>query len=227
MPASPDSLFTPEPPAIDACWQRIGVRGDRSCERLLQHVHCHNCERHAEAASQLLDRHELQLEAMDDFSADDQQPDPQTEGGTLSALIFRMGQNWLAVPSTLLLEVSVPVPVHGLPYPRNRSLRGLCNVRGTLVPCLALEVVLGLATEATPQDRPRMLILDAPGGALVTEVQAVEGIYTLANAMLQKTSHASGLAASQLASAVTQWQQRSVTVLDADLLSQALLRSLR
>lgn len=227
MPASPDSMLVPEAPAIDACWQRIGVRGDRSCELLVQHVHCHNCDRHAEAALLLLDRHEQRLDTIDTTpAADESVPESQSDQDTQSVLIFRLGQNWLAVPSALLLEVTTPIAVHRLPYPRSRALRGLCNVRGTLVPCLALDVVLGLSLENTPQDRPHMLILDAPGGALVAEVQAVEGIYALPQSQLQKTSHASGVAASQLASAVTQWQERSVTVLDADRLAQTLLRSL-
>ena len=228
MSANSESLLMPDLPAFDACWQRIGIHGDRSCERLIRHVHCHNCERYAEAATQLLDRHEVDLDAFDDAPPADAAPsDPQADGATLSALVFRIGQHWLAVPSTLLLEVSVLVPVHGLPYPRNRTLRGLCNVRGTLVPCLALDLLLGLTPETTPQDRPRMLILDAPGGALVIQVHAVEGVYALPQSLLQKTGHASGLAASQLAAAVLPWQQRKVTLLDADRLTQAMLRSLR
>ena len=55
MTASAESTPLAGMPALDACWQRIGVQGDRSCERLVQHVHCHNCERHAEAAVLLLD----------------------------------------------------------------------------------------------------------------------------------------------------------------------------
>ena len=222
--ASPDPLLAPDTSAFDACWRRIGVQGDRSCERLAQHVHCHHCERHAEAAMQLLDRHRLDLVATADhiLPADT----PQAGGATLSALVFRLGQDWLALPTTLLQEVSVLVPVHGIPYPRSRSLRGLCNVRGTLVPCLALDQLLGLAPEATPQDRPRMLILDAPGGALVVQVHAVDAVHALPRALLQDARHASGLAASQLAAAVLQWQQRSITLLDAERLTQAMLRSL-
>lgn len=221
--ASPDPLLAPETAAFDACWRRIGVQGDRSCERLAQHVHCHHCERHAEAAMALLDRHRPDLAAADSNPPADA---PQAGGATLSALIFRLGQDWLALPTTLLQEVSVLVPVHGIPYPRSRSLRGLCNVRGTLVPCLALDQLLGLAPEATPQDRPRMLILDAPGGALVVQVHAVDAVHALPRALLQEPRHASGLAASQLAAAVLQWQQRSITLLDAERLTQAMLRSL-
>ncbi|MEG0973522.1 MAG: chemotaxis protein CheW [Comamonas sp.] len=227
MSASPEALLTTELPAFDACWQRIGVHGDRSCERLAQHVHCHNCERHAEAATLLLDRHELVLEAIDS-SASTHAPSVEIPNSdtTLSALVFRIGQHWLALPSVLLLEVSVPVPVHGLPYPRNRTLRGLCNVRGTLVLCLALDLLLGLPSETSPQDRPRMLILDAPGGALVIQAHAVDGVAALPQTHLQKNGHTSGLAASQLAAGVLQWQKRSITLLDAERLTQAMLRSL-
>ena len=212
-------------PTFDACWQRIGIHGDRSCERLAQHVHCHNCERYAEAATVLLDRHELALDAIDEAPpASDSQE--QGAGATLSVLIFRIGQHWLALPSRFLLEVSAPAAIHSLPFARNRSLRGLCNVRGALVPCLAPDVLLGLTADNSPQDRPRMLILDAPGGALVIQVHAVEGVHALPRSLLQETQHTSGLAASQLATAVLQWQAHSVTLLDADRLAQAMLRSL-
>ena len=38
-------------PAVDDCWNRIGIHGDKSCERLAAHVHCRNCEVHAAAAT--------------------------------------------------------------------------------------------------------------------------------------------------------------------------------
>ena len=223
-PTSPEPFLSHNAPAFDACWQRIGVQGDRSCELLVRHVHCHHCERYAAAATLLLDRHELVPEAIEDtrYAEEIQHGDIHT----LSALIFRIGQNWLAVPSKLLLEVSAPAAIHGLPYPRNRFLRGLCNVRGALVPCLALDLLLGLPADTSPQDRPRMLILDAPGGALVIQVHAVDGVYALPKSILQESGHGSGLAASQLASATLQWQDRSVTLLDAERLTQAMLRSL-
>ena len=227
MSASPETPLTPGLPAFDACWQRIGVRGDRSCERLARHVHCHNCEHYAETAAVLLDRHELVLDAVDDvLPADEAQPAHLGADSTLSVLIFRIGLHWFALPSTMLLEVSIPAAIHGLPYPRNRYLRGLCNVRGALVPCLAMDLLLGLTADTSPQDRPRMLILDAPGGALVIQAHAVDGVYALPKSVLQESAHGSGLAASQLAAAALQWQNRSVTLLDANRLNQAMLRSL-
>lgn len=42
--------------APDDCWNRIGVRGDNSCERLAQYVRCLNCPVFEQAAARMLDR---------------------------------------------------------------------------------------------------------------------------------------------------------------------------
>ncbi|OZI19646.1 hypothetical protein CAL26_18760 [Bordetella genomosp. 9] len=41
---------------IDDCWNRIGVRGDRSCPRLAEYIHCRECPVQEEAAKNLLYR---------------------------------------------------------------------------------------------------------------------------------------------------------------------------
>ncbi|MFO6078862.1 hypothetical protein ACLBUY_12210, partial [Pseudomonas aeruginosa] len=50
---------------VDDCWNRIGVHGDKSCERLAEHVHCRNCEVYAAAATYLLDRIALRQDQLD------------------------------------------------------------------------------------------------------------------------------------------------------------------
>ena len=42
-------------PVLD-CWNSIGVKGDRSCPKLRDAIHCHNCEVFANAARTFLDR---------------------------------------------------------------------------------------------------------------------------------------------------------------------------
>ena len=41
---------------FDDCWNRIGVRGDSSCERLVEYVRCLNCPVFEAAAAKLLER---------------------------------------------------------------------------------------------------------------------------------------------------------------------------
>ena len=47
---------------VDDCWNRIGIRGDQSCPKLPEYVHCRNCPVYASAARRLLDRLPPQVE---------------------------------------------------------------------------------------------------------------------------------------------------------------------
>lgn len=208
---------------IDACWKRIGVQGDRSCEKLAAHVHCRNCERHAEAAMLLLDRHTLQLQDAAPLAA----TESAAAEATRPALLFRVGQDWLALGPAQLLEVAATSPIHGLPHRVGRVLLGVCNVRGVLVPALALGPLLGLQSDGTAGPaRPRHLILDASGGPLVLPVDEVDGVQAVPENLLVPAHQGGGLAASRLAQHAFQWRERSVTWLEAGRLSQALLGSL-
>lgn len=217
-------MQTVEAQDFDACWQRIGVQGDRTCERLAVHVHCRNCERHAEAAVLLLDRYTLQLQ-----DAGGGQAEAASAAAVRPALLFRVGQDWLALDPARLMEVAPTSAIHSLPHRHNRALLGVCNVRGVLVPALALGPLLGLeaATAAVgPGARPRHLILDAAGGALVLPVDEVDGVLAIPEDLLMPAHKYSSLAASRLALHVFQWRQGSVTWLDAQRLAQAMQESL-
>ena len=65
--SSPDALDTAgldltltDTQAIDDCWNRIGIHGDKSCPLLAEHIHCRNCSVYSAAATRLLDRYALQ-----------------------------------------------------------------------------------------------------------------------------------------------------------------------
>ncbi|BCJ05487.1 chemotaxis protein CheW [Pseudomonas sp. RtIB026] len=204
---------------IDDCWNRIGVHGDKQCPLLPRHVHCRNCEVYAEAATRLLDRYALiqdeQLEA----------PVVQEEAIGRSMLLFRLGEEWLALATACLAEIAPLQPVHSLPHQRSRVLQGVANVRGALVPCLSLADLLGVLIEAGSErggrSMPRMLILAAEGGPVVVPVDEIDGIHRLDPASLDN-----GRDAAHFTAAVLQWRGRSVRVLDEQHLMSAVKRSL-
>lgn len=205
--------------SIDDCWNRIGVHGNKQCPLLEQHVHCRNCEVHAAAATRLLDRYAL---LQDEQAA----PLEREEGGPRrSMLLFRLGEEWLALATACLAEVAPLQPVHSLPHQRSRVLQGVANVRGALVPCLSLADLLGVErlprADEGPRVMPRMLILAAEGGAVVLPVDEVDGIHGLDPARLQAEQQATGFTA-----AVLQWQGRSVRVLNERQILSAVSRSL-
>lgn len=213
-------------PAIDDCWNRIGVRGDQSCERLVEHVHCRNCEVHAEAATRLLDRYALHRQ--DDMPVDDEAQ--EDVGERRSTLIFRLGDEWLGLPTRALVEVAPSSQIHSLPHQRSLGLLGVTNVRGALVACLSLSELLGLeaATTTVAERRvvPRMLIIAGLGGPVVAPVDEVDGIHAIPLSSVQDSARGSVQVARRFSAGVVLWRERSVTLLDETLLQQTMARSL-
>ncbi|AVD94089.1 MULTISPECIES: chemotaxis protein CheW [Pseudomonas] len=204
---------------IDDCWNRIGVRGDKQCPLLERHVHCRNCEVYAAAATRLLDRYAL----VQEHQAAAVQPDAENTGRSM--LLFRLGEEWLALATACLAEIAPLQAVHSLPHQRSRLLHGVANVRGALVPCLSLADLLGVQASSTEQRSaramPRMLILAAEGGPVVMAVEEIDGIHRLDPQLL-----GSGRDATRFTAAVLQWRGRSVRVLDDQHLLSAVQRSL-
>ena len=204
---------------IDDCWNRIGVHGSKDCPLLERHIHCRNCEVYAAAATRLLDRYAL----IETDLAHETTPVETSAGRSL--LLFRLGEEWLALATACLAEIAPLQPVHSLPHQRSRVLQGVANVRGALVPCLSLADLLGVErlSEQPRSGRamPRMLILAASGGPVVMAVDEIDGIHRL-DAALQEASED----AAPFTAAVLQWRGRSVRVLDDHHLLSAVQRSL-
>lgn len=95
---------------------------------------------------------------------------------TDSVLVFRTGGEWLGLPTSWIVEIAPPRPVHSLPHRRAGVLAGLVNVRGELLPCVALEGALGLPA-STEKPSARRLCVAGPGSRrLVILVDEVHGL---------------------------------------------------
>jgi chemotaxis-related protein WspD len=134
------------------CWSRIGVRGDRSCERLAEHLHCRNCDVYSSAAGQVMER-ALPPGFVSDWTAHYAQPLEITQALDCSALAFRIGQEWFALPTASVMMVAEAAVPHRIPHRQRRELLGLANVRGTLYPCISLGAILDIDDESTGSDK--------------------------------------------------------------------------
>lgn len=213
---------------LDDCWNRIGVRGDKSCSKLDEHVHCRNCPVYAAAAIRLLDRYALQRDDAERVSAEV----PAAAAAMRSLLVFRLGEEWLALATRILVEVAPLTPIHALPHPRLRALLGVANVRGALVACLSLVDLLGLdastaqVAAASGRAAPRMLVLDAAGGSLLAPVDEVDGIHAFDLGLIKVAEQNNALDASKCSRGVLLWRGRSLRLLDEEQLLQSMIRSL-
>jgi chemotaxis-related protein WspD len=212
------------------CWNTIGVRGDRSCAELKTHVHCRNCSVHSAAAARLLEHQapDGYLEDWTQYAAQRHRPlDPNRQ----TVLIFRLGQEWLALASPVVKEVTDRRTIHSLPHRRRGTLLGLVNIRGELLVCVSLTHALGLdSSPGVPaSDRlvhGRMLVLRHQDTRVVCAVDEVHGIHNFRTMTLKELPTTVGKAATAHTTSVLPWREHSVGVLDEAALFQTLQRSL-
>jgi len=211
--------------AIDDCWNRIGIHGDKSCPLLIEHIHCRNCAVYSAAATRLLDRYALQQDDCAQASIA-----VETDVVTRSLLMFRLGEEWLALATRSLVEVAPMQAIHSLPHQRSRALLGVANVRGALVACLSLVELLGLdATTSVASGvrvMPRMLIIAAHGGPVVVPVDEVDGIHAIDERILDAASRSGEQASAKYTRGVLQFRGRSLRWLDEEQVLSAVTRSL-
>ncbi|MDZ5433715.1 chemotaxis protein CheW [Pseudomonas fluorescens] len=211
--------------AIDDCWNRMGIRGDKSCPLLIEHIHCRNCAVYSAAATRLLDRYALQQDDRAHLSAS-----VESEVKTRSLLMFRLGEEWLGLATRTLVEVAPQQAIHSLPHQRSRALLGVANVRGALVACLSLVELLGLdGAGSVPSDTrimPRMLIIAANGGPVVIPVDEVDGIHAIDERILEAASRSGTQASAKYTRGVLPFKGRSLRWLDEEQLLSAVTRSL-
>lgn len=207
--------------AIDDCWNRIGVHGDKSCPLLTEHIHCRNCSVYSAAATRLLDRYALQQDDQERVHAP-----LDNDIVTRSLLVFRLGEEWLALTTRSLVEVAPLQAIHSLPHQRSRALLGVANVRGALVACLSLAQMLdlepGSAALSGGRIMPRMLIVAAQGGPVVVPVDEVDGIHAIDERLLAAASPSGD----KYTRGVLPFKGRSLRWLDEAQLLSAVARSL-
>lgn len=125
---------------INDCWNKIGIWGDQTprCERLQKIIHCFNCNIYSQAGTQILNR-----PAPDDYIQEWKKNLSLLRGDKAvnikSSLVFRMGDEWFALASKFIKEITHCDKHHSLPHVKNNVLRGLVNVHGELI----LNVSLG------------------------------------------------------------------------------------
>jgi len=224
--------------ALDDCWNRIGVRGDRSCAELVRHIHCRNCPVFSAAARTLLD---VPAPAGSGQIATEHFARPaQTESGyavsadTESVIVFRLRAEWYAIRTAVCLEIADLRPIHSLPHRRDGAVLGVAKLRGGLLVCISLAVILGVTVgpEAIPTQAqrraavPRLLVARGTAGAVVFPVDEVQGVERFRARDLKEVPVTVAQAQATYTQALMPLGDRTVGLLDEQLLFYAVERAL-
>ena len=210
----------------EQCWNRIGVRGDRSCPELVKVTHCNNCPVFAAAGRRFLDA-PSPAGYLDEWTTRLAARDDTREGDESSVLVFRLGDEWLALPVAVLVEVTRPRAQHRIPH-RGGLLAGMANIRGELHLCVRLDLLLGTATatESDP-DLRRLVVIRREADCWVFAADEVDQVHRVL--LPDLSSAAPTLARSQgnMTRGVFPHAGRSVGLLDDARLFQSLRERLR
>jgi chemotaxis-related protein WspD len=254
---------------IDDCWNRIGTRGDQSCPALAEWTRCLNCPVFERAAARLLDRPvsdaavdtaadarriaspeqpgDAPVEVVNaDSSGNSNSSESAQSSQTHSAVVFRVADEWLALPTATLKQIEDLRPIHSLPHRRNRVVLGLVNVRGALTMVVSLGELLRLdrtgaakpASDASPGAEPgahvsrsgryaRMLVVAHDCEPVVFPVDEVHGVVRYAAGALKPVPDTLTRSSAAHAAGVLGWQGKTVGVLDAARVFASLTQSLQ
>jgi chemotaxis-related protein WspD len=163
-------------PVLDDCYRTIGVRGDRSCEKLADVVHCHSCEVLTSAAQRLLHRPAPEAYVAE-LTALLARPVETSRAADRSVVLFSIGEERLALPTREVAEVAVaPQAPRRVPHRSSAAFAGLLNLHGQLELCFWLEPLLGGA-RVTECARWYALVIAFGGQRWVVLADHVEGVH--------------------------------------------------
>ena len=229
MNESSQTAANPANAMINDCWNKIGVFGDTSCPELKKHIHCRNCPTYTAAATVLLDR-DLPSAYLDEWRNHFSQERRVAELDTEAIIVFRIGDEWLALPTAVISEFVEMRAIHSLPHRRNGVLLGLTNVRGELLVCVALDKVLGLVKESKiPRQRTaskRLIVIHDKNSRFVFPVDEVRGMHRFHPGELTEVPATVAQATTTHTKAILLWQDQAIGCLDDQLLFYTLNRSL-
>lgn len=217
---------------VDDCWRRIGVWGSKECPELANCLHCHNCEIFSRTGRQLLDR-KLPAGYTQTWTKLLAKPEENPLSGRVSILIFRIGPEWLAMPTQLFVEVMEVKDVHSLPHRNNKILRGLINVRGDLQLCFSAGTLLGVdkdfSAENTDDSKAfsRMLLVSMEGEQLAFFANEVYGLHLYHPSELKPLPATLPKETSAYSKGLLHWRDRHVAVLDEAIVIKKLMESIQ
>jgi chemotaxis-related protein WspD len=217
---------------MENCWKEVGVSGDFSCERLAEMIHCRNCREYNKAGRQLLDR-EIPAEFLEEWTRGLTEAKEEEAQETVSVIVFRIQNEWLAMKTICLQETANLRPVHHIPLRSNNVFKGVANVNGELLLCMSAADLLeygmegaGEGGQETEKAFRRMLVVRLEGERYIFPVDEVMGIYRVSLSELYNPPATLTKSPTTLIKGIFDFSEKRIGLLDEDKFRHALKRSL-
>jgi chemotaxis-related protein WspD len=217
---------------INDCWNTIGVWSHASprCPELQKLTHCHNCQVYSSAGRQLLDR-EHDENYQKEWNINLAKPREESLTTLQPALIFRLGDEWFALETHVIREVTYCNHHHSLPHRKNMILRGIVNVHGELLLCVSLGYLFKLqkSEKEYTHDKPihqRYIVIGDNNEYYTFPSSEVRSMLRFDPEALHKTPSTVSESAGSFIRGIIHHEDLHIGLIDSELLFHALRRNI-
>ena len=169
---------------VNDCWNTIGVwsSAEKKCDKLVEFIHCRNCNIFSELGLSVLDKSApagYLTQWRNDIAAA-----PEINKAKLNSIIvFRVLQEWFALPAVILSEVANERLIHRIPRNINKYITGIANINGEIKVCYSLKHLAGLRDDKLDKNNmvnrspKRLIVIELNMTTYVFQVEEVSGIH--------------------------------------------------
>ncbi|MCE2982195.1 MAG: chemotaxis protein CheW [Parachlamydia sp.] len=146
----------------------------------------------------------------------------------LSYIVFRLGEEWLAIKTKFLIGVLAQKPVHKLPHQKDILITGITNIEGGLVLCVNLRDLLDIKPSIKEKTGlmgyDRMIALTKDNFQCLFPVDEVRGIFSLYEKNFQNVPLTLTSSTANFLKAICLMDGQSIGLLDDELIFSRLKR---
>jgi chemotaxis-related protein WspD len=216
-----------------SCWNKIGVWGEEdmlSCPKLKDVIHCRNCDVFINGGRSLLNSTPPPGYLTEWTKQIANKKEEITENSD-SVIVFRLENEWLALPAAIFQEIDNIRTIHRIPYKTDGVFLGLTNIKGELQLCFSLKAFMGTGVEkdispseiATSSKR-KFLVIKKEGSTWVFPVDEIVGIYKYNMQEILNIPSTVSKVKSTFTKTIFKFKEKTVGVLDDELIIYALKR---
>lgn len=219
---------------LDDCWHSIGVwsKGVHRCPKLGEVIHCQNCDVFHTASLKAYERalpEDYRLEWTKVLAGNKE----EVISDAKSVIVFRIGDEWVAIATGLCKEISRMMKIHRLPHNKSHILKGVVNSGGEIRICFSLGNLLGIAKagqvfgDGIHAVHARMIVMDMAGRHYIFPVSEIRGLHQYREADRGPLPNTASASSASYMNGVIKWNGINIGCLDEALLTSQLERSIR
>ncbi len=145
-------------------------------------------------------------------------------------LFFRLGSEFFALPAITLKQVSEVKKIHALPHAKTAVVKGIVNISGQIKVCVSLENLLeltpGEVVHTNSITYSRMLVIENNGQTWVFVADEVLGLQKIAPSHFENVPINLHKSSVNFLKGILSWEEKSVGILDEELLFSSLRRGI-